>query len=258
MAAPKEKSNIITAFVLDFETGGLDCQKSAATQLSIHAVRLDNFEVMETFNAYIYPYSYQALEKPQKKVLKSKYDIQDPPKMEYSDKALEYSAITMDMLEEKGVQLQAFCEDVIDFFKRNTFNVQRSYKPFLVGQNVTFDIGFLQQILMYTGLWGEFAKIIRGNKDYWGNFQPFYVDTIIISQLAMSHKRTADKWNLETLCNCLNIELDDAHDADADVTATREVLRVLTARMRNEDENADGESSLVVTKKTKTREHFKI
>lgn len=254
----KEKSNIITAFVLDFETGGLDCQKSAATQLSIHAVRLDNFEVMEIFNEYIYPYTYQSLEKPQKRALKSKFDIQDPPKMEYSERALEYSDITMDMLEEKGIQLQAFCEAVIDFFKRNSFDTQKNYKPFLVGQNITFDIGFLQQILMYTGLYKEFTKIFRGNKDYWGNFQPFYVDTIMFCQLAMAHKGITDNWKLETLCNLLGVELDDAHDADADVTATREVLRVLTSRIRNEEDSEEGESTLVVTKKSKTREHFKI
>ena len=41
---------ILTAIVLDFETGGLDPKKAAATQLSMHAIRLDTFEVLETFN----------------------------------------------------------------------------------------------------------------------------------------------------------------------------------------------------------------
>ena len=44
MAAPKEKSKIITAIVLDFETGCGNCQESGATQLSAHAIRLDTFE----------------------------------------------------------------------------------------------------------------------------------------------------------------------------------------------------------------------
>lgn len=47
MAAPVEKSNVVIAIVYDFETGGLDCTKSAATQISLHAVRLDTFEVTE-------------------------------------------------------------------------------------------------------------------------------------------------------------------------------------------------------------------
>ena len=55
MAAPVEKGNVITAIVYDFETGGLDCTVCAATQISLHAIRLDTFEVMEKYAAYIYP-----------------------------------------------------------------------------------------------------------------------------------------------------------------------------------------------------------
>ena len=57
----------------------------------------------------------------------------------------------------------------------------------------------------------------------------------------------------------LGIDLDDAHDADADVTATREIVRVLTARMREQSSgggNAVG--SLSAEKKEKLRDHFKI
>ena len=46
MAAPVEKGNVITAIVYDFETGGLDCTRCAATQISLHAVRLDTFEAV--------------------------------------------------------------------------------------------------------------------------------------------------------------------------------------------------------------------
>lgn len=57
MAAPAEKVNIVTAIVYDFETGGTDCTRCAATQISLHAVRLDTFEVMEKYSSYIYPYN---------------------------------------------------------------------------------------------------------------------------------------------------------------------------------------------------------
>ncbi len=55
MAAPAEKVNIVTAIIYDFETGGTDCTKCAATQISLHAVRLDTFEVMEKFSSYYFP-----------------------------------------------------------------------------------------------------------------------------------------------------------------------------------------------------------
>ena len=257
--SPREKSKTITALVLDFETGGLDPQSCAATQLSVHAVRLDTFEVMETYNMYFYPYNYKCLEKPTRKVLKSKYDTEEQKQMKYEERALEYSNITMNMLENLGKDLTDACTELIDFIKRNTFNVSKSDKPILVGQNILFDMGFLTQILLYTDLWGEFTKIVRGVKDYWGNFQPYYVDTICLSQLAMSHDKTVTSWKLELEAEMLGIDLDDAHDADADVTATREILRVLTARMRNEDSGQQFEGNTMVdNKKEKTREHFKI
>jgi DNA polymerase III epsilon subunit-like protein len=260
MAAPKEKSQIITAFVMDFETGGLDCKKCAATQISVHAIRLDTFEVMDTFTKYIYPYqSRPDIGKPKKKVLRSKYEDEEEElqTLEYGKVALEYSAITMDMLYNQGEDLEAVCNELVDFFKKYTLTTSKKLKPIFVGQNILFDLGFLQQIMSYCGLWKEIAKIFRGNEDFFGNFQPYYVDTIIFSQLAFCHKDGINSWSLSNLCELLGIELDDAHDADADVTATKEVLRLLTVRSRNEDVE-DGDGSTVVTKKEKTREHFKI
>lgn len=96
--AVKEKSTVITAFVFDFETGGLDPQKCAATQLSVHAVRLDTFEVMETYNMYFSPYNYKSLEKPAKKVLRSKYDTEEEKPMLYESRALEISGVTMEKI----------------------------------------------------------------------------------------------------------------------------------------------------------------
>lgn len=258
MGAPKEKSTIITGFVFDFETGGLDARECAATQISIHAIRLDNFEVMETVKHYIYPYNFQDnAGKPKPKKLKSKYDEEETTLMKYEDRALEYSAITMDMLYNEGEPIKEVCADIIEFMKRNVFNVKPSCKPILIGQNPLFDVSFLQQIMIYTGFWTDLTKILRGHKDYFGNFQPYCIDTIIISQLALSHNPQVSSWSLGNLCELLGIDLDDAHDADADVIATFEVLKTLTARMRNEEVETDG-SSLVETKKTKTRDHFKI
>ena len=83
MAAPVEKSNIVTALVYDFETGGLDATRCAATQISIHAVRLDTFEVMEKYTAYIYPYNRKSeLGKPKRKMLKNKYESDDEELMD--------------------------------------------------------------------------------------------------------------------------------------------------------------------------------
>ena len=261
MAAPKEKTNVVTAIVFDFETGGLDVQKCGATQISMHAVRLDTFEVMDTMNMYILPYRYQAgLDKPVRKVLKSKYDMQEDsnPMMTYTQNALDVSGITMEMLNVKGSDLKVVCESIIDFIQRNTLKVTSNNKPILVGQNVLFDIGMLQQIMLYTGLYDKFSKVVDGKKDFWGHFQPYYLDTIVLAKLAFDHDPSISSWKLELTAERLGIEMDDAHDADADVVATRDIVRVLTARMRNADGASNAVGALSTERKDKLRNHFKI
>lgn len=259
MAAPVEKGNVVTAIIYDFETGGLDCTKHAATQISLHAVRLDTFEVTEKYAAYIYPYNKKNnIGKPKKKVLKSKYDIDEPELMEYGDKALEYSKISMDMLYKMGKPLEDVCCEICDFVERNTLPVASSNKPFLIGHNPLFDKGFLQQIMLYSGCWDRFCKLVRGEKDFWGNFQPLQIDTITILQLTFDNDPSVNTWKLEAMAERLGIDLDDAHDADADVTATREVVRVLTARMREQSGSGNAIGSLAVEKREKLRDHFKI
>lgn len=261
MAAPKEKSNVVTAIVFDFETGGLDVQKCGATQISMHAVRLDTFEVMDTMNMYILPYHYQAgLDRPVRKVLKSKYDMQEgsDSMMTYTQKALDVSGITMEILDARGVELKTVCESIIDFIQRNTLPVSKNNKPILVGQNVLFDIGMMQQIMLYTGMYEKFSKIVDGNTDFWGHFQPYYIDTIVLAKLAFDHDKSIATWKLEMTAERLGIEMDDAHDADADVVATRDIVRVLTARMRNADGASNAIGALSAERKDKLRNHFKI
>ena len=59
MATPNNEKPIIVAFTLDFETGGLDCQDCACTQIAIHAVRIDTFETIDRYVKYISPYNKQ-------------------------------------------------------------------------------------------------------------------------------------------------------------------------------------------------------
>lgn len=261
MAAPKEKSNVVTAIVFDTETGGLDCQVCGLIQVSCHAVRLDTFEVMEKLNIYVKRYSRPAtIGKPKRKVLKSKYDDEsgdDMIEMEYQLSAEKVHGITKEMQEKLGVEPEVACREIIDFVKRNTLNSSRAYKPFFIGQNPMFDEGFLQQIFMITGMWEELTKVVRGNKDFWGNFHFALLDTIIISQLIFNHDQSIGTYKLEMSAERLGIELDDAHDADADTTATREIVRVATSRLR-QNSGDPSMSGLAAEKQNKLREHFKI
>lgn len=261
MAAPKEKSNVVTAIVFDTETGGLDCTKCGVIQVSFHAVRLDTFEVMEKLNVYIKRYSRPAdLGKPKRKVLKSKYDSDEETEieMEYGAAAEKVHGITKEMQERLGVEPAEACQEMIDFIKRNTLNSSRTAKPFFIGQNPMFDEGMIQQLFFLAGYWEELTKVVRGNKDFWGNFHFAMLDTIIIAQLTFNNDPSIGAWKLEMSAERFGIEMDDAHDADADVTATREIVRVATARMRENSGNSSEIGGLVAEKQRKLRDHFKI
>lgn len=260
MAAPKVETPSLVAFTLDFETGGLKCQTSACTQIAIHATRLDTFERIGTFMRYITPYRRKEIKGVgviKKKVLKSKFDTDDvAPMMDYEDKALEYSAISMELLERQGVDVVQVAKDALQFIIDNTPKCGRNAKPFLIGQNIEFDKGFFMQLMEYAGLVGDVSKYLRGHEDFYGHWQPDTLDTIMLGQLALCHQPDVNSYKLEIMCERLGIELDDAHDADADVSATTNVVAVLTRRMRNTDGGDDG--GIMLSKTEKTRKHFKI
>ena len=178
--------------------------------------------------------------------------------MDYKQEALEYSDITMDMLYDMGVDIAEVAQGALDFMKEHTpEGTSRASKPFIIGQNIGFDVGFLQQMMEYSGLSKEFAKLVRGYTDFYGNFQPLTIDTIVMGQLAMCHLPNISSYKLEIMCENLGIELDDAHDANADVSATTNVVSVLTNRLRCVDGTPTG-GSLALSKTEKSRKHFKI
>lgn len=247
----------LVAFTLDFETGGLYCQTSAVTQIALHATRLDTWERIGRYVEYIYPYRGKApVSKGKRKILTTKYEDAELPMMEYNQRALEYSAISMDMLYDKGADIDAVASGVLKFIKEQIPpGCPKNMKPFFIGQNIAFDIGFLMQMMERIGGVAELSKLVRGAKDYYGNWQPLVVDTITLAQLAICHKPNVTAYDLGTICGHLGVEIVDAHDADADVAATTGVAETLAKRMRGA---GTGVIELASQTTEKKRHHFKI
>ena len=228
--------------------------RCACTQIALEAIRLDTLEVFDRYAAYIAQYCKQELGAARRKVLRSKHELAQPTeRMDYEPRALEYSGITMERLEAQGVDLKEVAGAVHRFAERATLSKGTQCKPVLIGQNITFDIGFLTQLMSYAGLTKEYEKTFAGKTDFYGNFQPLYLDTILLARLALAADTGVTSYKLELVAERLGIELDDAHDAGADVAATLEIVRVCAARMRN-SEGAVTETA----PKEKTRNHFLI
>jgi DNA polymerase III epsilon subunit-like protein len=249
---------LFTAIGLDFETGGLDCRKNGCTQIALQAVRLDTWKLIDRYTTYIAPYYRRETgDKTARRVLKTHREMEREKEgvpMEYEQAALTYSGITMDTLINRGIDVRKAAEDILSFASRNTLTKSAQCKPVLIGHNITFDIGFLQQVMNYAGRAGEFEKAFAGHPDFYGHFQPHYIDTIQLAKLLFAGERPVTSYKLELIAAHLGLELDDAHNADADVTTTLDIVRLCSLRLRNQ--SGGGETGIV--KKEKTRAHFKI
>ena len=107
--APKTEQKIYVGIGLDFETGGLDCRECACTQIALQAVRFDTWQVFDRYQAYIAPYGKQDAGLPRRKVLRTRHEQAKEPEyvpMKYEQTALDYSAITMEMLRTQGVDMK--------------------------------------------------------------------------------------------------------------------------------------------------------
>ncbi|WP_462353933.1 3'-5' exonuclease [Alistipes timonensis] len=256
MAAPAVTSKIFTGIVLDFETGGLDCTTSACTQIALQAVRLDTWQLLDRYARYIAPYNREPLGGgPRRKVLHTRREqalILEAEPMRYEQTALDITGITMEQLRREGEDLKKIAAEVLAFAGRNTLTKGPQYKPVLIGQNIPFDIGFLQQMMAYAGLTTQFAQAFAGTTDFFGNFQPRYIDTLDLGHMAFAGDSSVGSYKLELIAERLGVELADAHDADADVTATREVAALYAARLGCANGAVNAQEA------EKTRTHFKI
>ena len=49
----------------------------------------------------------------------------------------------------------------------------------------------------YAGLAAEFEKTFSGTKDYYGNFQPHYIDTLVMGRLAFAADPEVTSYKLD-------------------------------------------------------------
>ena len=251
---------VYTACVLDTETGGLTPADCAITQLSCKMIRLDTLESLGTFDMYIKPYPKRPdwEDKTKKKVLRTKREIEqlnESGTFKYEPRALEVTDITMEKLRIEGRDIVEVAKSFVEFVKEKQMGKHTSYKPFLTGQNILFDWGFLQHLFVNAGMEEDLYSLFQGSKDLRGNFIPLLYDTLTLSRMALCNDPSMTTYKLENICEKLKIELVDAHSSMADVEATCGVFSVLTSRMRA---MTDVDPSTFVQEGEKFREHFKI
>lgn len=213
--------------VIDFETGGLKGSKHAATEIACLCITGDTLQEIGRYESYIKPYLY-----------------------EYDQKALDFTGITFDKLNNLGKPLEQVVKEVASLFKewRDKTSNTHTKKPILVGHNPKFDIPFLQQIFKEGK--EDLSRLLEGDDDFHGHFYPTYIDTIHLSKLTWGADETMTSFKLTNCIEKSGLSINDAHKAINDVEATKELLIKFVNRLRSN--SGDGEAG----SKIRMRDHF--
>lgn len=243
--------------VLDFETGGLDAEKHAITQIACKTVRMDTYEVVGSFSRYIKPYT-SFKKKTASKGLKSKRAMKEesdvPVMMEYTDKALEVTGLTLEFLEENGEDIEVVVKEYVDYVASTTLSKGKQGKPILVGQNIVFDINFWYAFLERGDMLKECLKLFQTDKvKCQGNVFDCvkYIDTLPLARYILADEDIGS-FALENLCDYFGVQIETAHDAMMDVDATCELFLNFISKVRT------GSTQSFNNDNDKTRIHFRI
>ena len=176
----KTIDNLLT---MDTETGGLHSDTDALMSITMKVYGKDEIKTI-----YI---------KPQKK-------------LNYTYKALEVNGITMDFLDENGISEIDAIGEIVKF-------VDKHYekKPSLLGQNINFDIGFLDALFERNKM-HSFSGLTYHQKR----------DTQAVSRFFQDAGFDIEKVNLTDAYKFFTgLELKDAHSSEADVLATEALYK---------------------------------
>lgn len=223
--------------VNDFETGGLDPRKNAVTEFAMVGIHGDTLQEVCRFNEYL-QYNYN-------------------PALVYDQKALDITGINIEDLKAYGLPIKEFGEKLVECLAAVMAVTDRYYKPILVGHNITFDIGFMQAVAKECKI--DLSKYLDGMTDFYGNFQPSYIDTRRLANMKFQgmEDNPIENYKLGTVLDRLGVELHDAHRAINDVLGTKEGFTAFINDLRSNGGVLDGLVS-GINKKIRFRNHFQF
>lgn len=212
----------INFIIFDFETGGVDCVKSAVTEIALISIDGSSLKKINEYQQLIKPYPELA-------------DFE----FEYNPKAAAVSNISMELLLEEGFDIRTVAEEVLKSFEQANTYQDKILKPVLVGQNTMFDINCLHHLMHYgfkntkTDYQKELERVLHGRRDYYGNFQPTHLDTWSIAKGWFQEEGEMLNYKLGTIVDKLGVDINNAHRAMNDVASTTEVLRRYLINLRS-------------------------
>ena len=195
--------------ICDFETGGFKAKKNLALEFAGIWVESTDFKEIARYESLILPYSD---------------DLTIDPK------ALEANGIKLEDIAELGLDVIEVVKKIIEFTELSNKGKMRGKKTILIGQNIPFDIQFLQQIFKHCKQ--DLSKYFEGADDFYGNFQPYYMDTSHLGRLKYATDELKTAFSLGNLCSYEQVDIIEAHRAMNDVEATKELFIKYALQLR--------------------------
>lgn len=186
-----KKANYI---ILDCETGGFDNKKNPITQIALLEID-NNLKEINRFETYIKPYN----------------------DLEITSSALAVTGLKMTDIN-NGVDFKEAVKLITLFFKENMPSKHPMNRPVIIGHNLDFDIGFIEELFRLAKK--DFSDIRNRNP----------IDTQTLMKMLMPNITSLA---LGKCCEEMGISLPDAHKAMNDVVATTDLFRAIVNRMKN-------------------------
>lgn len=213
-----KKANYI---VFDCETGGLDRKKNPILEIALVTLDGDTLEEIKRYETYVQVYDDLIVEK----------------------EALAANGIKMRDVEQHGISKKQFCKDITAYFKGSMPGSHPSLKPVVVGHNIPFDIGFMDEAFKDEKV--KFSDLRA----------PIFHDTMLDAKRVFTKSA---KINLGTCCELAGIKLVNAHRAMPDVLATADLFRYFTKRIMNDSssKSVKVDKNEVPSSKSRTKFQF--
>lgn len=177
----------------DTETTGVDKNKCSMVQFAAIVEYED--EIVDTFETKFQPFD----------------------DAEISEEALTKTGLTIDTLCGFQEHYDGFL-GVKAFLDKHINRFDKKDKFYAAGYNVQFDIDFLQEFFKFNG-----DKYGIGSYFNWRIVDPYPMMQV----MDWRGKLSLENYKLKTVCEHYKIPLENAHDALADIEATRKLIRKL-------------------------------
>ena len=195
------KSPLVNFVVLDTETVGLNPQKNCLIEIFCCGFDNEMNDLKEFHTGVMQLYDKNR---------------------EVSPQALQANGITMDQIE-NGNDPKQQLDKLIEYLQK--LKSGRN-KPVMCGHNLNFDIGMLSDYFSFYG---------KKLDDYFN--EDFTIDTLWFARL---RKTEQTNYKLGTCCEVEGIELINAHRAQADTIANKQLVKKYVQNLRSDSEMEKG------------------